>query len=82
MSRLCTASVKEDDDEDYYIYTGTGSNAYLHWKLARFYEAEEQKEKADLHREYAVSDIEAAIEVALKMLPNLSPQPHTPYIII
>ena len=70
MSRLCPASVKEEDDEDHSIYTGTGSNAYLHWKLARFYEAEEQKEKADLHREYAVS----AIEVALKMLPSKYPK--------
>ena len=48
------------------IYVGCGGNAYLHWKLTKFFEAEGEMEKAELHRKHAVT----AIEVALSMLPT------------
>ena len=65
-SSRCPASVKHEDCKDYSLYIGVGGNAYLHWKLAKFYELEKRKEKVDLHRKYAV----CAVELALRMLPS------------
>lgn len=48
------------------IYVGCGGNAYLHWRLARFFEAEGDPEKAVFHRKSA----ETAVNVALSMLPK------------
>ena len=53
-----------------YYYTNAtvcvGGNAYLHWRLSRFFEAEEDEEKQLQHREHAVT----AISVALTQLPS------------
>ena len=43
-----------------------GGNAYLHWRLSRFFEAEGDEQKQLQHREHAV----AAINVALTQLPS------------
>ena len=47
------------------IYAGCGGNAYLHWKLTRFFEAEGEMDKAEIHKKNAI----LAVEVALSMLP-------------
>ena len=59
-------SLKGKEKQDSSIYVGTGGNAYLHWKLTRFFQAEGEKEKADFHRQSAVS----AINVSLGLLPR------------
>ena len=43
-----------------------GGNAYLHWRLSRFYEKEENTEKATFHRQKSVQ----AVKVALSLLPK------------
>ena len=43
-----------------------GGNAYLHWRLSRFFEAEGNEEKQLQHREHAVT----AVSVALTQLPS------------
>lgn len=48
------------------IYVGCGGNAYLHWRLSRFFEAERDGEKVEFHRKNAI----AAVEVSLSMLPK------------
>ena len=52
--------------KDCTLYVGSGGNAYLHWKLAKYFEAEEEKERAALHQKHALS----AIEVALSLSPT------------
>lgn len=59
-------SLRGKSKQDSSIYVGTGGNAYLHWKLARFFQAEDEKEKADFHRQSAV----AAVDVSLGLLPK------------
>ena len=67
-AQYAPTSVKGKTVEDYSIYTGCGGNAYLYWKLSRFFEAEGEQEKAKFHRKNAIS----TVEVALSMLqPNI-----------
>lgn len=65
-SQYSPTSVRGKEKEEYSIYAGCGGNAYLYWKLTRFFEAEGENEKAEFHRKNAIS----AIEVALSMLPS------------
>lgn len=65
-SRSAPISVPGQVQEDSSIYVGCGGNAYVHWKLACFFEAEREKEKAVFHLESAVK----AVEVTLKMVPR------------
>lgn len=65
-SQYAPTSVKGKAETDYSVYVGCGGNAYVHWKLTQFFEAEGEKEKVDFHRKNAIS----AIEVALSMLPS------------
>ena len=64
QSDVSPASVRECSKQDSSIYVGSGGNAYLHWKLTKFFGAEGEKDKAEFHRKCAVS----AIEVALSLL--------------
>ena len=43
-----------------------GGNAYLHWRLSRFYEKEGNTEKATFHRQKSSQ----AVNVALSLLPK------------
>ena len=45
------------------VYVGSGGNAYLHWKLSRFYEAEKEVEKAQDHLQKAVECVKAALSL-------------------
>ena len=54
--------------EDSSIYVGCGGNAYVHWKLACFFEAEGEKEKAAFHLKGAAT----AVEVTLNMVSKKS----------
>ena len=75
-STLAPASVRERSERDFSIYVGAGGNAYLHWKLSRFFEAEAaavegssaDEEKAKDHCQKAVE----AIKVSLSLLPSPS----------
>ena len=53
---------------DFSIYVGTGGNAYLHWKLSKFFGVEKDGEKEAFHRQKAVE----AVTVALSLLPTPS----------
>ena len=65
-SQSCPTSVRGKSQQDYSIYVGCGGNAYLHWKLAKFFEAEGDIDKAEFHKKSAV----VAVEVALSLLPS------------
>ncbi len=52
--------------KDSSIYLGCGGNAYLHWKLSKYFQLEEDEEMVQVHKNYAVT----AIEVALSLLPS------------
>lgn len=47
------------------VYVGSGGNAYLHWKLSAFFEAEGDADKSKEHLGKAAE----AVEVALSLLP-------------
>ena len=47
------------------VYVGSGGNAYLHWKLSGFFEAEGDANKSREHLGRAAE----AVEVALSLLP-------------
>lgn len=47
-----------------HLCLSTGGNAYLHWKLAKFFEAEKDPEKVEAHWQKA----EQAITVAISLL--------------
>lgn len=64
-SLYCPKSTNESV-KDSSVYVGSGGNAYLHWKLTKFFEAEGETEKVELHRKHAVY----SIEVALSLLPR------------
>ena len=51
---------------DVYFDRLAGGNAYLHWRLSRFYEKEENTEKATFHRQKSAQ----AVKVALSLLPK------------
>lgn len=65
-SRACPISMEGRSKRDPSIYVGCGGNAYLHWKLARFFELEEERERVSFHCKNAV----CAIQEALSMLPK------------
>ena len=50
----------------YFVHVG--GNAYLHWKLAKFFAAEKDSERVEDHRVKAVQ----AISVAVSLLPQPS----------
>ena len=45
------------------IYTGAGGNAYLHWKLSRWWEVEGDGEKSDEHLLKALQAIETSLSL-------------------
>ena len=65
-SEAAPTSRREQSRKDNSIYIGSGGNAYLHWRLARFFEAEGEAEKVAFHRKCALT----AINVALSMMPK------------
>ena len=50
-------------DHNFSIYTGAGGNAYLHWKLSRWWEAEGDGEKSDEHLLKALQAIETSLSL-------------------
>lgn len=64
-SQFSPKSVRGKAKSDSSIYVGCGGNAYLHWKLTSFFEAEGDSEKVEFHRKSALT----AIGVALSLLP-------------
>ena len=50
-------------DRDDSIYVGAAGNAYLHWKLSRWWEAEGRGDKADEHVLKALQAIETALSL-------------------
>lgn len=61
-------SVPGRSEDDSSIYVGCGGNAYVHWKLACFFEAEGEKEKAAFHLKSAAT----AAKVTLSMVSKKS----------
>jgi len=62
----CSPRSSDKTTKDCSLYVGSGGNAYLHWKLAKYFKAEGDEEKATLHQKHAVS----AIKVALSLSPT------------
>ena len=65
-SELAPTSVRGRGERDFSLYVGNGGNAYLHWKLSRFFAAEEHRENVEFHRRKAVE----AVTVALSLVPK------------
>ena len=55
-------------DKDFSIYAGAGGNAYLYWKLSRWWEAEGDRDKSD---EYLMKALQA-IETSLSLIKDLT----------
>ena len=67
-SLVSPTSNSEKVDRDSSIYTGAGGNAYLYWKLSRWWEAEGDQDKSD---EYLMKALQA-IETSLSLIKDLS----------
>ena len=67
-SVLSPTSVRGHSKRDFSIYVGNGGNAYLHWKLSKFFAVEKNREKEEFHQQKAVE----AVTVALSLLPTPS----------
>ena len=52
--------------KDPFVYVGAGGNAYLHWKLSRFYKLESDEDKSYEHLMHALE----AVHTALMLLPK------------
>ncbi len=65
-------SVEGKSDQAYSIYVGCGGKAYVHWKLAKFFEAEGDKERLDWHRRSAVVAIEVALSLVASKVEEIS----------
>lgn len=63
-------SVRGQSTRDSSIYVGCGGNAYFHWRLSRFFQAEGEEEKVVYHRKCALT----AVNVALSLLPKKGKQ--------
>jgi hypothetical protein len=70
-SHSAPISVPGRFQDDNSIYVGCGGNAYVHWRLSRFFEAEGDKQRSAEHLKHAVTAVSATLSrVPRKPDPN------------
>lgn len=63
-SSVAPCSDPRRSERDASIYTGAGGNAYLHWKLCRFYESEGDVDRSSEHLVKALEAVNVALLLA------------------